>query len=76
MTILTTLLPWLQVIATGLLVAAILLQRSGEDLGTAFGGASGGGFLYTKRGLEKTLFTATIVLAIVFAIINILALFI
>ncbi len=59
-------LPWLQIIFAVLLTAAILLQRSDEGLGSAFGGSGSGGVLYTKRGFERTLFIGTIVLAILF----------
>ncbi len=47
-----------------LLVVAILLQQKGAGLGSAFGGESA---LYrSRRGAEKFLFGATIVLAILF----------
>ncbi|KKW34490.1 MAG: Preprotein translocase, SecG subunit [Candidatus Giovannonibacteria bacterium GW2011_GWA2_53_7] len=75
MDILAGILPWLQVTLSILLVAAILLQQSKEGLGSAFGGDSGGGVSYTKRGAEKTLFSATIILAILFAISSVLSLF-
>ncbi len=53
-----------QIVISFLLVAAILFQQRGAGLSESFGGA-GGGF-YTKRGIEKTLFIATIVLSILF----------
>ena len=43
------------------------MQQSGAGVGGAFGGADGGGF-YTRRGFEKFLFQATIVLATFFAL--------
>ena len=46
------------------LAAAVLLQRQGAGLSGAFGGE--GEFHHTKRGAEKFLFIATIVLAILF----------
>ena len=61
-------LPWIQISLSILLVIAILLQRSGAELGGAFGGGEGGGFYHTKRGFEKFLFYLTIVLAILFAV--------
>ncbi|MBI2100392.1 MAG: preprotein translocase subunit SecG [Candidatus Vogelbacteria bacterium] len=76
MQILGNILPWLQVILSVLLVAAILVQRSEEGLGSAFGGSAGGGIMHTKRGLEKILFISTIVLAILFVLTSILNLFI
>jgi len=50
-----------------LLVAAILLQQKGVGLGSAFGGS--GQIYRSKRGLEKSLFWATIVLAVLFTIL-------
>lgn len=63
----------LQVIMVGsavLMVTAILLQQRGASLGAGFGGS---GELYTtRRGLDKNLFEATIVLAVLF-VLSILA---
>lgn len=53
-----------QIVFGVLLVAAILLQNKGTELGAAFGGS---GTIYrTKRGAEKFLFWATVVLAVAF----------
>lgn len=53
-----------QIISAILLIVTILLQQRGVGLGAAFGGE---GSLYrTKRGVEKGIFYATIVLAILF----------
>lgn len=69
-------LPWVQIVLSVFLVALILLQRSGAELGGAFGGGDGsGGTLYTRRGAEKVIFTATIILAILFVGTGLLALF-
>ena len=54
----------IQIIVALLLLGAILLQYRGADLPGLFGG--GGDIYRTKRGIEKTLFIATIVLAIIF----------
>ena len=56
----------IQVLIAVLLVGAILMQAKGAGLGQAWGG--GGEFYRSKRGLEKILFRATIVLAFVFFI--------
>jgi len=60
-------------ICSGLVVVIILQARSG-GLGSIFGGDSS---LYrTRRGLEKTLFQATILLGVLFlffALLNVLA---
>ncbi|HEY9585252.1 MAG TPA: preprotein translocase subunit SecG [Candidatus Paceibacterota bacterium] len=71
MQLLATFLPWLQIIVSVVLVGLILLQRSGAELGGAFGGGDGsGGTLYTRRGFEQVLFVATIVLAVIFVASN------
>lgn len=58
-------------IASGLLmVACILLQQRGASLGAGFG--SSGELFTTRRGLDKNLFEATIILASVF-VLSILA---
>lgn len=64
---LVPLLPWVHVALSILLVIAILLQRNEAGLGAAFGGDSSGPS-FQKRGVEKTLFIATIVIAILFAL--------
>lgn len=53
-----------QIIISVLLIAFILLQAKGTGLGSAWGGS--GEFYRTKRGAERVLFGATIVLAILF----------
>lgn len=67
MEILKDILPLVQIILSVSLIALILLQRSGAELGGAFGGGDGsGGMLYTRRGIEKTLFIITILLGVLF----------
>lgn len=56
----------LQAILAILLMASILMQNRGSGLGAVFGGDFGG--YHTKRGFEKFLFRASIVLAILFAL--------
>lgn len=53
-----------QIIISVLLVGAILLQQRGGGLSPVFGGESGA--YRTRRGLERGLFSATIVLAFLF----------
>ena len=68
-----TYLAVVQIVVSTLLIGAILLQQRGTGLSAAFGGE--GNVYRTKRGLEKVIFVATIVLAIIFfatAIANIL----
>ena len=56
-----------QILVTILLVTSILLQQRGTGLGGAFGGT--GGVYRSKRGVERVLFNATIVFAILFAVV-------
>lgn len=53
-----------QIVVCALLAVAILLQQRGGSAGGAFGGA--GASYFTRRGLEKVLFIATIILGIIF----------
>ena len=61
-------LPYVQIVLSVLLVGAVLLQRTGASLGGAFGADNFSSGFHTRRGLEKTLFYATIVLAVLFAL--------
>ncbi len=65
---LTGVLPYVQIVLSILLVAAILMQRTGASLGGAFGADNFSSGFHTRRGLEKTLFTASIILAVLFAV--------
>lgn len=62
------------IIAMVLLIIIITLQNKSSGLGNVFGG--GGGVVSTRRGFEKWLFYATIILGILFVGINISFLFI
>lgn len=52
------------IVAGLLMTIAILLQSRGASLGAGFG--SSGELFTTRRGVDKNLFEATIVLAVVF----------
>lgn len=54
----------IQIILAIILIVVILLQQKGSGLGAAFGG--GGNIYSTKRGVDKVLFRATIVISILF----------
>lgn len=59
----------LQIITIGsaaLMMLAILLQQRGASLGAGFG--SSGELYTTRRGLDKNLFEASIVLAVIFVL--------
>lgn len=57
----------LQIVTVGsavLMMISILLQQRGASLGAGFGGSNE---LYTtRRGLDKNLFEATVVLSVIF----------
>jgi len=55
-----------QIVIAALLCIGILLQQRGTGLSSAFGG--GGSVYFKKRGAEKVIFVATIVLAILFVL--------
>jgi protein translocase SecG subunit len=58
-----------EVVVAILLVISILLQNRGSGLSAAFGGDLGG--YYTKRGMEKFLFYASVFLSAIFLILAI-----
>ncbi len=60
-------MPYVQIVLSVLLVVAILLQRTGASLGGAFGSDNFSSGFHTRRGAERTLFYATIVLVALFA---------
>jgi len=63
---------FIQIIISILLTGAILLQSRGTGLGGAFGGE--GKSYHSKRGLEIVIFRATLVLAVLFIFVSLLAL--
>jgi len=60
-------LPIVQIVTALLLTVSILLQQRGTTGGGLFGAGAGVSY-YTKRGFEKVLFVATIVLAVLFIV--------
>lgn len=52
------------IVLSALLIGAVLLQARGAGLGAAFGGE--GNVFRTKRGVERVLFRATVVISILF----------
>ena len=61
-----------QILIAILLTLVLLLQAKGSGVGTALGGGSGCSFR-TRRGVEKTLFQLTIVLAVIFLAVAMLS---
>lgn len=65
-----TILQIVTIASAVLMILAILLQQRGATLGAGFG--SSGELYTTRRGVDKNLFEATIVLAVIF-VLSILA---
>lgn len=61
----------IQIIISVAIVALCLLQTKGAGLGGIFGGD--GGVYRTRRGIEKTLYQATIGLAVIFFVVSLLS---
>ncbi len=59
-----------QMILAVALIASILLQQRGTGLGGAFGGEVTA--YRSRRGIERTLFRLTIVLAVLFVVFSLL----
>ena len=64
MTALVSALPYAEIVLAILLTVGIVLQQRGATLGGAFGGDNFASTFYKRRGAEKFLFNASIVLAI------------
>ena len=60
---------FVQIFISILLITLILSQAKGAGLGSAWGGGSE--FYSTRRGMEKIIFTATIILAALFLLLSI-----
>lgn len=63
----------IQIIISVTLIVIILIQVKGETGGSVFGG--GAGVARTRRGLERTLFNATVVLSVIFLVMSFLSAF-
>lgn len=67
-------LPIIQIVLAVLLTGSVLLQQSEAGAGGAFGGSDSVSSWRTRRGFEKFLFWATIILAVLFVVSALLAL--
>jgi len=67
-------LPYIQAVLSVLLIVCVLLQQTGASLGGAFGGDNFSAAYHTRRGSEKWLFYASIVIGVLFGATAILAL--
>lgn len=63
-----TILPYIQIILSVLLITGILLQRSEASLGASFGTDNATGGRFMRRGFERFVFNSTVVIAALFAI--------
>jgi preprotein translocase subunit SecG len=61
----------IQIVISIALIAIILIQAKGSGLGGIFGGDSS--IYKTRRGVEKTLYQATVGLAVAFFAVSILS---
>lgn len=61
-----TVLLIIQIILSVLLIVVILMQSQGSGMGSSFGG--GGEFYRSRRGIEKVLLRATVIIAVLFLI--------
>ncbi|MES2088266.1 MAG: preprotein translocase subunit SecG [Patescibacteria group bacterium] len=75
MTLISSFLPYIQVVLAVLLTVGVLLQRTASGLGGGLGDNFSSGH-HTRRGSEKFIFNVTIILAILFAVSAFLALII
>lgn len=66
-------LPYVQVILSILLVAAIMLQQRGSSLGGAFGGDNFSATFHKRRGGELFLFRFTVIAGTLFVITALLS---
>lgn len=61
-------LPYIEITLSLLLIIGVVLQQRGANLGGAFGGDNFASTFYKRRGAEKFLFQATIVIAVLFVV--------
>jgi protein translocase SecG subunit len=68
MVAIVAIMPYIQITLAALLIIAVLMQRTGAGLGGAFGADNFSSGFHTRRGFEKTLFRATVLLGVLFAL--------
>jgi protein translocase SecG subunit len=69
-------LPYIQVLLSVVLIVCVLLQQTGASLGGALGGDNFSAAYHTRRGTEKYLYYATVVVGVLFALSAFVALII
>ena len=65
-----TILFYVQIVVAIILIIVIAIQQRGAALGAGFGG--GGEVYSTKRGAQKKMHYATVVLAVIFLVLGVL----
>jgi protein translocase SecG subunit len=65
----------IQIILSVIIIALILLQERSSGMSGLFGGDSGG-YYQARRGMEKTIFYATIVLCVAFVVLAVYQLYV
>ncbi len=65
-------LPMAQIVLSLLLIVGIVLQSRGASLGGAFGGDNFASTFFKRRGAEKFLFNATILVALLWVLAAVL----
>ena len=73
MELLKAVLPYAQIILAVLLVIGVLLQQTAAGLGGAVGGSDSSAGFHTRRGSEKILLNATVIIGILFVILALIA---
>lgn len=69
MNTITHVLPWIQLTLSLLLIFFVLIQRAADGIESgALGGGSSNMTYFARRGAEKFIFIATIIIAILFAV--------
>ncbi len=68
-----SILPYIQIFLSVILITVILMQQTDASLGAVFGGGDSGSTGRTRRGFELTLFKATIVIAVLLVVASFLS---
>ncbi len=75
MEVISTFLPYAEIVISLLVIIGVVLQQRGASLGGAFGGDNFSSTFYKRRGAELFLFRATIILAILLVLIAVAGFF-
>ena len=67
MTFILSILPYIQIALSVILIILVLLQPTDADAGGSFGGGAAATW-HTRRGAEKFIYAGTIIIAILFVL--------